>query len=61
MNNANEELVRATNDYLSAVGGGDELKAPSRSHATPVSDRARVYCELMHAHTHRRATHPAPI
>lgn len=35
MNNANEELVRATNDYLSAVGGDDGLKAPSRAHTTP--------------------------
>lgn len=35
MNNANEDLVRATNDYISALGGDDSLKAPSRSHTTP--------------------------
>jgi hypothetical protein len=38
MNSANERLVRATNEYLTAIGGDDGLKV-HRAHATPARTR----------------------
>jgi hypothetical protein len=44
MNAANERLVRATNDYLAAVGGDDGLKV-HRAHATPARDAPNAAAE----------------